>query len=66
MTDRLRLETVAGNNGIRKTSPGKVITASMGVQSIAYAKTIESLISQADDRLYQAKNGGRNLVVADI
>ena len=48
------------------TSTKAAITASMGVQSIVYAKTIESLISQADERLYQAKNGGRNLVVAGL
>lgn len=42
----------------------QAITASLGVQSIEYAETIEDLINQADDRLYQAKNGGRNLVVA--
>ena len=43
----------------------EALTASLGVQSIEYAETIESVINQADDRLYQAKFSGRDRVVAE-
>lgn len=56
-------------SAIAELEPGKgedrdTLTASLGVQSIEYADTIEGLINQADARLYQAKNSGRNRVVA--
>jgi diguanylate cyclase len=41
------------------------ITASFGVAGLRAGETGEDLIGRADERLYQAKNQGRNCVVAD-
>lgn len=62
VAEKLRLaiaEIQPGEGGHRIT-----VTASMGVESIEHAKSIENLVNQADERLYQAKHKGRNLVVA--
>lgn len=41
-----------------------VITISIGVAQLAAADTSETLVQRADSCLYAAKNGGRNLVMA--
>ena len=38
------------------------ITASFGVAELEPGQSVEALIKQADDRLYEAKNAGRNCV----
>ena len=41
------------------------ITISAGVSIAAPGDTVDSLLQRADDALYEAKNGGRNRVVAE-
>jgi diguanylate cyclase (GGDEF)-like protein len=40
------------------------VTISFGIAELRNDATVERLLSRADMRLYEAKNGGRNLVVA--
>ena len=40
------------------------LTATFGVASFPEAPTVEALLKQADDCLYQGKEGGRNIVIA--
>ena len=42
------------------------ITMSFGVAKGTKEKTIDQIIKEADDKLYQAKSGGRNQVVAQL
>ena len=52
---------------LKKKSTGEVIgriTISIGVASLLGYDTSETLIERADNRLYAAKRGGRNRVVA--
>ena len=57
---RVTIESRAAKNvpGLREVS----ITASFGVCEFAQHKTCEDLIRDADQALYQAKEGGRNRV----
>ena len=44
---------------------GKTITISCGVAGIdSDTESVEDLIRRADENLYRAKNGGRNMVVS--
>jgi diguanylate cyclase (GGDEF)-like protein len=45
-------------------APGLVQTVSAGVASFRKGETVEQLLHRADQALYEAKNGGRNRVVA--
>jgi diguanylate cyclase (GGDEF)-like protein len=47
-----------------RLAPGLHVTISIGVANDADAATHERLIALADERLYRAKNAGRNRVVA--
>ena len=40
------------------------VTVSFGIAELRADASVERLLSRADMRLYEAKNGGRNLVVA--
>lgn len=62
LAEKLRLAIAAFKP--KGAAQGGTVTASMGVQSIEFAPTLANLITGADDRLYQAKNRGRNRVVA--
>jgi diguanylate cyclase (GGDEF)-like protein len=42
------------------------ITASFGVVAFAHDDTLKNLIARADQALYKAKNGGRNVVMTSI
>ncbi len=59
--ERLRKE-IAGI-AIMTPSGELRITASVGVAYLKNEKTIEALISKADDALYQAKNRGRDQII---
>ena len=43
----------------------KTVTVSIGVSEFRKDSSIENIIEQADERLYKAKNSGRNKVVAN-
>jgi diguanylate cyclase (GGDEF)-like protein len=45
-------------------APGLVQTVSAGVASFRKGETVEQLLHRADQALYEAKNGGRNRVIA--
>jgi diguanylate cyclase (GGDEF)-like protein len=46
-------------------SPGLAVTVSMGLTGRAPGSSVESLVAAAGDRLYRAKQMGRNRVVAE-
>jgi diguanylate cyclase (GGDEF)-like protein len=45
-----------------KSTLGNVVTASFGVAEMTEAENVETLLKKADERLYQAKEKGRNQV----
>jgi diguanylate cyclase (GGDEF)-like protein len=49
----------------RYLADGRLITVSLGVASLGSGKESMDLVKLADQRLYQAKNGGRNRVVSE-
>jgi diguanylate cyclase (GGDEF)-like protein/PAS domain S-box-containing protein len=60
--ERLR-RTVAQTPMVLEPGPSLGVTVSIGVTTTATAQeSLEALLSQADDALYQAKNQGRNRV----
>ena len=61
VAEKLRFAIAGSGDNTHQES----ITASLGVQCIEDAGTTENLINQADNRLYEAKNSGRNRVVAE-
>jgi diguanylate cyclase (GGDEF)-like protein len=61
--ERLR-EAVAGH-GWQQLREGLTVTLSIGVAEASEAADATNLLTLADQRLYAAKHGGRNKVVAD-
>ncbi|MBE5847506.1 MAG: diguanylate cyclase [Lachnospiraceae bacterium] len=55
----LRLKTVEYGEDVIK------VTMSFGLMKVHDSDTPDSMIRMADDRLYLAKNGGRNRIIAD-
>jgi len=65
VAERLRITIESKPFVLRSADIALNITASMGIAStISMAETPEQLLKQADMALYEAKNGGRNRVVA--
>ncbi|MDD2850855.1 MAG: diguanylate cyclase [Desulfuromonadaceae bacterium] len=62
LAERLRV-TIAETN-INAALQDISITVSIGVTQLQAEESIEAVISRADAALYQAKNGGRNRVIA--
>lgn len=66
LADRIRTSIQSRRLKKRRTNEDLgVITVSMGVATYEPGDTVESLIERADQRLYEAKNTGRNRVVAE-
>ena len=63
LIDKIRRDMHARNIVIVEDNMdiGKV-TSSFGVAKLEKGQSIEALIKQADDKLYEAKRGGRNCV----
>ena len=56
--------TEAGQNARRSSIPGLRVTSSFGLSSVEFgAPSLKSLIEEADQALYAAKQAGRNKVV---
>jgi len=64
VAERLR-QSVAGELfHIHTAGERQPITISLGVAVAEPGDTVDTLLQRADDALYEAKNGGRNKVVA--
>lgn len=61
--ERLR-QAVAGGAVPVNDAPSLHVTASIGVATLEAAESVDGLLGRADRALYQAKNAGRNRVVA--
>jgi two-component system cell cycle response regulator len=64
VAERLRQSVAAEPFLIHVTGERRPITISAGVAIAAAGDTVDTLLQRADDALYEAKNGGRNKVVA--
>src|ERR1700723_2753521 len=64
VAERLRRAVAGEPFFIHATSERQPITISIGVAVAQSGDTGDTLLQRADDALYQAKNGGRNRVVA--
>jgi two-component system cell cycle response regulator len=64
VAERLRRAVAGEPFFIHATSERQPITISIGVAVAQSGDTVDTLLQRADDALYQAKNGGRNRVVA--
>ncbi|MEM7220979.1 MAG: GGDEF domain-containing protein [Pseudomonadota bacterium] len=62
VVERLRRRTA--RIPVSAADPGYHVTLSVGVASLRPKDTFESLLRRADERVYTAKSGGRNRVVA--
>ena len=58
-----RIRTAIRSDDWTRIAGGLSVTASVGVASTAQADELEELMKLADDRLYDAKRGGRDQVV---
>jgi two-component system cell cycle response regulator len=64
VAERLRHQVAAEPFIIHGTGERPPVTISIGVATAKAGDTVDTLLQRADDALYQAKNGGRNRVVA--
>jgi two-component system, cell cycle response regulator len=64
VAERLRQAVAVEPFFIHSTSERHPITISIGVAVAQTGDTVDTLLQRADDALYQAKNAGRNKVVA--
>jgi two-component system cell cycle response regulator len=64
VAERLRQAVAAEPFFIHATGDRRPITISIGVAVARPGDTVDTLLQRADDALYQAKNNGRNRVVA--
>jgi len=64
LAERLRL--AFASNPIQASGPTVPLTLSLGVVAVEPGRSMEinELLAAADDALYRAKSGGRNLAVA--
>jgi two-component system, cell cycle response regulator len=65
VAERLRASVAAEPFFIHASSEHKPITISIGVAVAQPGDTVDTLLQRADDALYQAKDSGRNRVVAE-
>ncbi len=62
---RLRCEIAGARLGAALVEGGLAVTVSVGIAAMeGLADTPDALLKRADDALYQAKEGGRNRVIA--
>jgi two-component system cell cycle response regulator len=64
VAERLRQSVASEPFVIHATGEKRPITISIGVAVARVGDTVDSILQRADDALYQAKNAGRNKVVA--
>jgi two-component system cell cycle response regulator len=64
VAERLRQSVAAEPFFIHAVGERRPITISIGVAVAAPGDSVDTLLQRADDALYEAKNGGRNKVVA--
>jgi diguanylate cyclase (GGDEF)-like protein len=64
VAERLRQSVAAEPFHIHTAGERQPITISVGVAVAEPGDTVDTLLQRADDALYEAKNGGRNKVVA--
>lgn len=65
IAERIRAKLSAKSLTLRRTSQDiGLVTASFGVAQLHAGESADNLIARADDALYEAKEAGRNLVIA--
>ena len=64
VAERLRHAVAAEPFLIQALGERRPITISIGVAEATAGDTVDTLLQRADEALYEAKNGGRNKVVA--
>lgn len=63
IAERLRTKVAADCGEVVRSAPGLQITASFGVSDTRFgALSLQALMEEADNALYEAKNAGRNYV----